>query len=147
MTLTITFYVFGRPAPQGSKRLLNRKTGAMGESSKRVAPWRSDVRAVAMLQRDKFNMRDRPVRLECVFKFRRPASHYSRRGGCLILKPSAPQYCTTRIGDVDKLLRAISDALAGVLYDDDAQIVDIAARREYAGFDEMEHAAITVTGY
>ena len=144
---TVTFSVLGRPAPQGSKRLLNRRTGALGESSKRVEPWRADVRAIAMLHRERLDIYTRPILLDCTFKFKRPGNHYGRRGGYRILKPMAPMFCTTAVGDVDKLLRAIGDALTGVLYADDAQIVDIRGKREYAEDDEPEKAIITVIGY
>lgn len=144
---SVTFSVLGRPAAQGSKRLLNRRTGALGESSKRLAPWRADVRAIAMLHRQRLDIYTRPILLDCTFKFARPKNHYGRRGGHLILKPMAPIFCTSVVGDVDKLLRAISDALTGVLYADDSQIVDIRGKREYAGEGEQEQAIITIAGY
>ena len=36
-----------------------------------------------------------------------------------------------REGDVDKLLRAILDAMTGVVYGDDSQVVDAHPRKEY----------------
>ena len=35
-------------------------------------------------------------------------------------------------GDVDKLVRALFDAMTGVVYNDDSQVVDVAASKRYA---------------
>ncbi len=35
-------------------------------------------------------------------------------------------------GDVDKLVRAIFDAMTGIVYGDDSQVVDVAASKRYA---------------
>jgi len=59
-----------------------------------------------------------PVALAITFALPRPAS----------VRRRAP---TTR-PDVDKLARAVLDALTGVLYADDAQVVDLHTRKRYA---------------
>ena len=64
-----------------------------------------------------------PVSLRCEFVFARPNSHYVGddpvRGK---LKANAPVLHTST-PDLDKLLRAVGDALTGVLYADDSQVV------------------------
>lgn len=47
----------------------------------------------------------------------------------------------TRTGDLDNLFKAISDALNGVAYDDDSQIIDATIRKFYG---EQAKAEITV---
>jgi Holliday junction resolvase RusA-like endonuclease len=47
--------------------------------------------------------------------------------------------------DVDKLARAALDALTGVLYDDDAQVVDLVASKRYAATPAEARLEITVT--
>lgn len=47
----------------------------------------------------------------------------------------------TRTGDLDNLLKAISDALNGVAYDDDSQIIDATIRKFYG---EQAKAEITI---
>ena len=70
-------------------------------------------------------------------------AHYRTNGE---LKPSAPQHCTGRIGDLSKLIRAVEDALTGVVYDDDAQIVHLTSQRRYvSGNHEHPCAIITIT--
>ena len=139
---SLTFTVLGKPAPQGSKRHVGR--GVMVESSKRCKPWRQDVRHTALDLRpeDWYANMDAAITLSVVFIFARPKSHFRANGQ---LKPSAPAYCTGRIGDVSKLVRAVEDAMTGILYNDDAQIISLIAHRRFANDREQPCAIITVT--
>lgn len=120
-------FVPGEPAPQGSKTYVGR--GRMRESSKRVKPWRAlivaKVRAV----------HPRPVvggvAVDLVFYRRRPKSHFRRGRDHNLLADSAPRLWTTT-PDVDKLSRAVLDALtmSGVIADD-RQVVELRAFKKY----------------
>ena len=139
---SLTFTVLGKPAPQGSKRHVGR--GVMVESSKRCKPWRQDVRHTALDLRpdDWYANMDAAITLSVVFIFARPKSHFRANGQ---LKPSAPAHCTGRIGDVSKLVRAVEDAMTGILYNDDAQIISLIAHRRFANDREQPCAIITVS--
>ena len=139
---SFTFTVLGKPAPQGSKRHVGR--GVMVESSKRCKPWRQDVRHTALDLRpdDWYANMDAAIALSVVFVFARPKSHFRANGQ---LKPSAPPHCTGRIGDVSKLVRAVEDAMTGILYNDDAQIISLIAHRRFANDREQPCAIITVS--
>ena len=50
----------------------------------------------------------------------------------------------TKKPDVDKLMRGVCDALSGVLYRDDAQVVELHARKLYAAVGSAPRAEITV---
>ena len=65
--------VIGMPAPQGSKRHVGH--GIMIENSKRVKPWRQDVREAA-LEHYHGEIIDQAVEVEIIFSFARPKSHY-----------------------------------------------------------------------
>ena len=82
-----------------------------------------------------------------IFVFARANDQYiNNTPGPDRLKPDAPQHCTKRIGDVDKLCRAILDSLSeGVVYHDDAQVIDLIAHKRYANDREQPSAIITVT--
>lgn len=106
--------VYGTPGPQGSKRHVG--GGRMIESSKKVKPWRMDVKAAAEAV-----MRERglqtitgPVQVRMIFTLPKPQSAPKRRKTWPCRKP-----------DVSKLARSTEDALvdAGLLKDD-ALIVD-----------------------
>ena len=119
--LSIT--VYGRPAPQGSKRHVGR--GVLVEQSKRVAPWREAVKHAALAAAEGHDRIEGPIAVEICFTFDRPKSAPKRRR----------VWPTTRTsGDVDKLQRAVFDALTDAgIWRDDAQVVDVRARKVHTG--------------
>ena len=77
------------------------------------------------------------------FAFDRPKSHYKANGK---LKPSAPVHCAKRIGDLDKLCRAVFDSLdTENVVNDDSQFVSLYAHRRFTTRHEHPCAIITVT--
>jgi crossover junction endodeoxyribonuclease RusA len=145
--MNYSFTVWGIAAPQGSKRHVGK--GMMLESSDRVRPWRQDVRFAALEERPPNWDMATPMRLDLVFWFPRPASHYGTRNGISYLKANAPiEPVSARIGDIDKLQRAVFDALTGVAYLDDRQVVEVEARKAYLmGPDAAPYAHITIAPY
>lgn len=139
----LTVHVIGTPAPQGSKRgfVVNGRA-VMVESSKRVKPWRQDVKAAALEALDGRPPLAGPVELAITFLMPRPGYHFRSGARSNELKPNAPTYVDKR-PDVSKLVRSTEDALteAGV-YRDDAQIAVLTAVMEYA--DSAPGAVITV---
>ena len=144
---SFTFTVLGKAAPQGSKTYKGR--GVMVDSCKRLKAWRQLVRKTAKeLRPCGWHARlDAPICVSVVFVFARANDQYiNNTPGPNRLKPDAPQHCTKRIGDVDKLSRAILDSLSeGVIYNDDAQVIDLIAHKRYANDREQPCAIITVT--
>ncbi|HYR17877.1 MAG TPA: RusA family crossover junction endodeoxyribonuclease [Myxococcales bacterium] len=67
-----------------------------------------------------------PVILTVTAHLARPAGHYGKRG----LRPSAPE-CPCGRPDWDNLAKLVSDALNGVAYRDDGQIVAATMRKRY----------------
>lgn len=125
-TSLLVLTVRGSPAPQGSKKFVGMTKdgrGLMVESSKRVKPWRSDVRdagVLAMAGRDPF---DGPLVVVMTFTLPKPSS--------------APKGRTTwpcRKPDASKLARSTEDALtdAGV-WVDDARVVSLTSNKVYPG--------------
>jgi Holliday junction resolvase RusA-like endonuclease len=79
--------------------------------------------------------------LTVVFRFKRAKAHIGKKG----VLPSAPEHNTSgRHGDLSKLVRSTEDALTGVLYDDDRQIVSLTAEKRYTVGDEPQGALITL---
>jgi len=114
----------------------------MVESSKNVMPWRQDVKYAAIAAKPTDWDTAPAMSLSVVFRFTRPASHYASKG----LSSTAPQHCTSaRKGDLDKLLRSTNDALTGVLFNDDRQIVSLTATKRYCTESEQPGAVITLT--
>lgn len=121
-------WVGGQPRPQGSKKpFLGKKAGGhfagMKESSPHVGSWRDRVADVVGKVHAGAPL-ERPVEVAVTFIFRRPDSHYVAGKRDRGLKATAPTWCTSHaVGDVDKLMRAIGDALEGVAWSDDCLIV------------------------
>ena len=148
MSNSYTFFAPGKPAPQGSKKVHRYIKGRaiLGESSAAVDPWRKVVASCARRLRPEQWHAKLPVSLTLTFVFARPNDQYiNNRPGPGRLKPNAPQHCTKRIGDLDKLCRAVCDALTGIAYDYDSQVFSINAERRYATASESPGALITIT--
>lgn len=132
----IEFIVHGEPAPQGSKN----QWGA--EANPRTKPWRAAVSAAAadamIVATDHADVavdsRRLPladaVQVRVKFVFTRPKSHYGTGKNADVLKGSAPEY-VTRAPDVDKLARAVLDALTGIVFRDDAQVAHLNVWKQY----------------
>jgi crossover junction endodeoxyribonuclease RusA len=128
----VTFTVHGEPAPQGSKTTGRTKAGAtfVREDNPATEPWRNAVAA-----RARAAMAGRPplagaLELDVVFVFARPRAHFGTGRNAGRLKPSSPNYCAKR-PDLDKLVRAVGDALTGIAVVDDAGFVVIRAAKHY----------------
>lgn len=95
------------------------------ESCARVKPYRALVSLAASQARTEAPTR-LPVGIGIAFVFVRPKSHYTSKGELRAGAPSHPGK-----PDIDKLCRAVLDALTGILYHDDAQVVSLNASKRY----------------
>jgi len=62
-----------------------------------------------------------PVKLSLCFNLPRPKNHYGTGKNIYVLKHSAP-FFHTKTPDITKLIRAVEDALTGVVWRDDSQV-------------------------
>lgn len=135
--MTLEFFVPGIPKPAGSKTAFrNRHTGRIIVTDASGAPgrnWRSDVKAVAMAAMEKTGMQG-PVTCPVVFTFNfylpRPKGHFGTGRNAHKLKLSAPLHPTTP-PDGSKLARAAEDAMTGIVWKDDAQVVTQIVQKRY----------------
>jgi len=131
----IDFTVYGQQITQGSKRAMpiyakggvpvqdkrgNTLTRVVNDNPK-LDHWRQEVAYAAAKQYDSELIRG-PVRLTIDFYFPRPKSHFGTGRNAGKLKPSAPPAHIQK-PDTLKLARAIEDALTGVVWHDDSQVV------------------------
>lgn len=73
---------------------------------------------------------DGPVGVRCNFYLPRPKNHYGTGRNAGKLKPSAPIH-HTKIPDVDNLEKMVFDAMNGIVWKDDSQVVDNRSSKEY----------------
>ena len=114
--------------------------GVLVESSKRVKPFRSDLQGVAIDATPVDWDLGLDYHLHLDFHFKRPLSHLTTKGA---LTKSAPIFPTGRnIGDIDKLCRSCMDALTGICFYDDSQVIDLSAKKRFHTRDQV---IITIT--
>ena len=130
---SISFFVPGIPVSQGSKRafVIRDKSGrhrpVLTESAKGLPQWRATVALAGRQALMKGNegatvgwWAKKALLVRLAFSLPRPAS-----------LPKKVQDAVKR-PDVDKLTRAVLDALTGILWADDAQITRLEAAKVYA---------------
>lgn len=138
----ISFSVYGKPVPGGSKTtkaLYDKKgkprltkTGRVVtvtfDDAKGNAEWKSKIRSMARYHFKGRKPFTSPLMLKTTFYVQRPQFHFRSNGE---LKPNAPKYPTVR-PDATKLLRSTEDALSGILWIDDTQVIISMNRKLYA---------------
>ena len=125
-----SFTVYGLPVPQGSKSAIRQgpRTLIVERGRKTLNPWRGQIAmtAAAILVKPITE----PVEVELTFTLPRPKSHFRSGSRAAELREDAPVYVSHR-PDVDKLARAVLDALTGVAFLDDGQVSCLIAAKVY----------------
>src|SRR3990172_9532179 len=130
---SLTVYVPGEPAMKGSKTLgYSKKTGrTFCREPRALYRWEQLVKSCALDQAPLLHLLPGPVTVACLFFLRRPKYHYGTGKNAHRLRPSAPEYPTSK-HDNDKLQRAIMDGLTDVLWSDDGVVVDVYSGKRWA---------------
>lgn len=119
----INFFVPGIPVPKGSGRAIihrHTKKAMYLPDNEKTKDWQMDVRIIALRHKPSEVTRSKAVRVHLTFYVPRPASVSYKKRRYPIVKP-----------DIDKLSRTILDALNGVAYVDDSQVVCLHTRKFY----------------
>lgn len=138
--MILDFRVYGVAQQMGSKRAFVPRGWTrpiVTDSNRNLKSWQVLIRecasaAIAKRPRAERQLLLDGVRLTAAFYLPRPQSLPRR------------VVCHTKAPDIDKLVRALADALAGVVFRDDAQIVDLIATKRYAPAGEIPHVDIRV---
>lgn len=112
--MDLSFTVYGHPQPQGSAKAFipkNWKSAVITTDNKALKPWRQDVAGTAFNLLGSATPTKDAVEIQMVFYFERPKSTSKK----ILHKTTKP--------DVDKLCRAVADALTGIAFQDDSQVV------------------------
>lgn len=124
--------VAGEPIPQGSMRAFVVKGGRpiVTADNARTRPWKASVADAAATAVERRGMAPLagPVDVDVVFRMPRPKGHFNRHGALLPSSPSTP----AGRPDIDKLARAVLDALTGIVFRDDSQVVRLGLAKVYA---------------
>lgn len=114
VVLMDSFFVKGRPVPQGSLKFIHGRP--IHARATDLAVWRADIARNAELSG--YIPVQGGVKVSCSFVFHKPKSAKDRN--LPWVKP-----------DLDKLVRAVLDGLTGVAYEDDSQVVIVQANKTY----------------
>jgi Holliday junction resolvase RusA-like endonuclease len=139
---TISFIVLGEPSPEGSTRAFYipklKRTVTTHQNQSQLDAWRNRVATEAqnvLLGREWTSDRASAYTVDVDFVLPRPSSVPEHRRLRPTVKP-----------DIDKLIRAVNDALAGILFPDDCQVVSIRVTKGYEG-EQRPGAYIRVCRY
>lgn len=121
------FFAEGVPAPKGSTRafVIKGRAVTVQANSKKLRPWESVVKDAA--RQAGAQKIDGPVGVTLSFVLPRPKSHFTKKG----LRAGAPIFVVSK-PDLDKLCRAILDAITFVVFGDDSVVVRLIAVKRYA---------------
>ena len=136
----IQITVPGEPiAKPRAKGWFNKKTNILHhyyDSASGIKPFEQHVKDLSF---EKFKTPlDGPVRLDVVFIFPRPKAMMWKT------KPMPREYKTTR-PDYDNLMKSISDAMNGIVFRDDGQVVSGSWAKFVAAGDEVPRTEITIS--
>lgn len=119
-------YIYkGTPRPQGRPRAARMGRFVRVYEDKKDAINKNNIAAQIVAQDPEYHD-DKPVTVTMVCRFPRPKSHYGAKG----VKPSAPFYHTQK-PDAENLAKAVLDALTGICWKDDSQVVDLHVRKAW----------------
>lgn len=127
------FWVPGKPATSGSKTAGVTKNGRrfVRPANKRQKSWQNQVATCAAEVMGSIPPTVEPVTMTVRAYVPRPKSHYGSGRNAGRLKSSAPAFPTVK-PDLTKMVRALEDAMTGIVWRDDAQVVDQNIKKRYA---------------
>jgi crossover junction endodeoxyribonuclease RusA len=149
ITPVVNVWVPGVPKPQGSKRayvIPGTGRAKITEDNPKLHDWRADAKLFAryaMLAGPHDNGTDLPdmvvpplgVTIRILFIMPRPLSTPKTR----------PTPLATKKPDADKLVRGVLDALTGIVYADDSQVIGMNVGKRIAELGEQPGALIDVS--
>ena len=132
----VKFTVYGTPKPAGSKRAFVMKGRAIvTDANPKSRPWKNQVAQVAGETMNGTSVLDGPLSVGMRFYVARPKGHYGKNG---LNAAGRRNPFPAKKPDVLKLARGVEDAMSGVVYRDDAQIVDEHLTKEWGTPERVE---------
>jgi Holliday junction resolvase RusA-like endonuclease len=112
------FYIPGLPVAQGRPKFARMGKGVRAYDPEKSRNWKAYVKAIAAQHSPK--MMEGPLLVDLHFRFPRPKSVSAKKRPFHTVKP-----------DCTNLAKGIEDALNGLLWADDSQVVDLRIRKDY----------------
>lgn len=139
MNLLLFIFVPGIPGTAGSKRafpvrkggVLTGKTIVTDAAGPKGKQWMQTVKQFAAEHYEGEPVRDAALKLTIRFQMPRPKSHFRTGKRSNELKEDAKKF-HLQTPDTLKMARAVEDALTGIVWHDDCQIVDGTQTKEWS---------------
>lgn len=148
MKTILEMVVAGEPQPKGSLKAIPAKNKdgtlriAMKNDNPKTREWQDLISFHATSQMRGALPWEGPVVINAYFRLTRPKTHYMAKGklrnDLIIEHIDKP--------DGDKLLRCVFDALTGICYVDDCQVVSFVATKCYSDFSNYPGVTLVVRG-
>ena len=139
------FIVWGKAAPRGSVKAIPRGkvvnvhgqrlredkgTLVIDQESAVLKSWMQQIKqtAIGAWAQEHTGYSDKPFIVDITFCMDRPQSHYRTGRYAGHVKETAPKRPIVR-PDLDKLTRAVNDALTKVVFKDDSQVVEMNVKK------------------
>jgi Holliday junction resolvase RusA-like endonuclease len=130
----IEFFVPGKAQPGGSKKAFYKKKlnrVIVTDDNSKASGWKQDVKffaSKAFIGEPLLG----PLSVVCCFHVARPQYHYGSGKNKGVLKDAYKDAYPTSKPDATKLFRSTEDALTGVIWKDDAQVVEQIITKRYS---------------
>lgn len=132
----ILFTVYGKIKGKGRPRSYRMKNGAIGTyTPQETVAFEDSIRAVAAQYRPQYVL-DGPLHMQLNCYFLIPKTKVKKN------KAVQQRYNTSK-PDIDNVFKAVADALNGLIYRDDKQIVAAIITKEYV--ETVERIEVTIT--
>jgi len=130
----INFFVIGKAEPAGSKKAVSipgRSFTQVVDANKNAGKWKKTVKGVAEyeMKKEEHRIIQAPCAVRMKFTMRRPQGHWTLSGE--LTAEGRRNMLPGKKPDALKLARGVEDAMAGVVYIDDALIVDEYLHKRY----------------
>lgn len=145
-SIVTEFFVPGTARTAGSKSAFKDKWGKvhLTHAGKYTKGWMDSVKWWALKEYGQRTvLLTCPLILKLTFFRQRPQGHYGTGRNAGILKDSSPEYPTPK-PDLTKLTRAVEDALTGIVWEDDSQVVKQVTEKLYCGLEDKMGVFITI---
>ena len=114
----MTYKVFGNPVAQGRPRFFRRGNFVGTFDPKKSRSWKDTIISQVVEQHPEYHAE--AITMSLVFLMPRPKS-----------LPKKVKHHTKR-PDLDNLIKAVKDALHGICFKDDSQVISLVAEKRYA---------------
>ena len=132
---SIQLRIDGVPTPKARGRAVKHKNGIRvynpNANGERTFRWTIKQLMGGLIKNNETYFQKRFVEVHLLFEFRRPTSHFTNNNREVgILKADVPRF--PRVCDLDNLAKFVLDALNGLLYDDDSQVVMLTIIKQWS---------------